>query len=395
MIKTKEQSKLKASAAVFWVCYLAYVAVYLARLNLSAASAALESLGVADKSQIGILGSIFFICFSVGRLVNGYLGDRIEAKYFMVTGLGVIGVSNILIGCTMQPEVMMVLWGVNALGQSSLWGAILRIMVNTYGEEKAAKKTIFLLSATATGSILGLLVGAQSVKWFGVRFAFYIPGLIALVSGLLVLVTAKETVTQQRDKKGAFHLLQEKEIFLALVPSILHGVIKDNLTLWVTLYFVDKFNLGLNTAAIVSFAVPIMGLLGRFSYNPIYNKTGKNENKAALAAFGVIAACAFLLGTTNPAVAVAAVLLSVISAAVMVVNTSYLSIFCIRYAEKNAVSVVSGIVDFFVYMGAGIGSAVFGYMIKTGGYELMFAVWAVVALAGAVFLWMLEKRKHK
>ncbi|MCQ2433234.1 MAG: hypothetical protein MJ175_11580, partial [Clostridia bacterium] len=49
------------------------------------------------------------------------------------------------------------------------------------------------------------------------------------------------------------------------------------------------------------------------------------------------------------------------------------------------VSSVSGIMDFATYLGAGIGSAVYGWSITKFGYEPMYASWAIFSVL-SIFL---------
>ena len=60
---------------IFWVVYLAYTSIYVARINLSMAGPELISGGVLDTVQLGLLGSVFSTVFASGRLINGGLSD--------------------------------------------------------------------------------------------------------------------------------------------------------------------------------------------------------------------------------------------------------------------------------------------------------------------------------
>ena len=70
------------------------------------------------------------------------------------------------------------------------------------------------------------------------------------------------------------------------------------------------------------------------------------------------------------------------------INTSFLSIFPLRFAEKNLVSSVSGIADFATYLGAAIASAVYGFWIEggTAGYLYMFLSWTTLSILSIVLL---------
>ena len=77
------------------MCFLAYLAVYLARNILSTVTPAMQAQGFT-KNGIGLASSIYFYSYAVGQLINGAIGDKIKAKYMMSFGLAFAGISNLL-----------------------------------------------------------------------------------------------------------------------------------------------------------------------------------------------------------------------------------------------------------------------------------------------------------
>ena len=64
------------------------------------------------------------------------------------------------------------------------------------------------------------------------------------------------------------------------------------------------------------------------------------------------------------------------------INTSFLSIYPLRYLESGNVSSVSGVMDFSTYLGAGIASMCYGVVIEYFVYVPMFVSWAVLSVVG-------------
>ena len=56
---------------------------------------------------------------------------------------------------------------------------------------------------------------------------------------------------------------------------------------------------------------------------------------------------------------------------------------------------ISGVLDFVAYLGAGIGSTVFGLTIDRYGYGMMFASWAVMSVIGGVIMYLLVRKLKK
>ena len=169
----------------------------------------------------------------------------------------------------------------------------------------------------------------------------------------------------------------------AVWPSLLHGMIKDSVSLWMTVFFADRYGLDLGQMAFYILFIPVIGLIARIAYPFFYRILGEDEEKTALYALLVTAAAsAFLLsGIGGPVPAI--VCLSLIYAATSMVNTSYISVFPIRYAETGNVASASGLLDFVTYLGHGIGSLLFGFLIARCGYGIMFALWCAAAVLAA------------
>lgn len=90
--------------------------------------------------------------------------------------------------------------------------------------------------------------------------------------------------------------------------------------------------------------------------------------------------------------AVAVLLLSLIYAAVSVINTSIVSIYPMQYSKSGNTASVSGIMDFATYLGAGVSSFIYGIAVKNFGYLPMFTSWAVTSAIALIILIKIKKR---
>ena len=382
----------------FLVCYLAYTAIYIARVNLSIVSPELKSMEMLDAAEIGMLGSVFSVVYACGRMINGYIGDKQPPWLMMSVGLFFAGISNILIGFFPPFVGILLLWGVNAFSQSMLWSSVLKIVSSIYDEQTAKKKTSYIVTSVAMGNILGIVLNTVVINQFGARFAFIIPGGLTLVfCALIILATRKVKcdVNVKKEHKPMLQLFKEKEMKLAIIPALLHGVMKDNISLWMTVFFVDTYNIDLSKTAGFILFIPIIGFFGRLVYPACYKFFKEDEHKVSV--FGFLVCFIAALPICFKVHEIIAVLcLSLIYTAASVINTSMLSIFPMHYIKTGNVSSVSGIMDFATYFGAGLGSVVYGFVIdNTGKYALMYASWAVISLVSIFILKPLIKNSKK
>lgn len=389
----------KKTLWVMVLCYLAYTSIYIARLNLSTASPELQKT-ILDSTQIGLLGSVFSIVYACGRLLNGMLSDRVPPYVMIMTGLFFVGVANIAIGFFPPFLAILLLWGVNAFAQSMLWSSVLEIVSTLYDPETAKKKASYMVTTVATGNVLGILISTYLVSHLGVGYAFVIPGIITILFAILILVSARDIRPEVKVKNhlSMLHLLGQKDVKTLLIPTFFHGVIKDNISLWMVLYFVSRFSIDLKASAAFVLFIPLIGFVGRLIHPFLYRICKENEHSVSFVGFMgcILFAIPLFLDLVTPLVA--AVCLSVIYAAVSVINTSMLSIFPLRYAKTGNVASVSGMLDFLTYGGAGVSSVIYGALIDRFGqigYVPMYLSWAVISAISLVFLYMLIRNDSR
>ena len=372
---------------IFSVCYLAYLFIYVARLNLSMAAPGLKDLQILSMEQIGLLGSAFSVVYACGRLFSGMLSDRIAPWKMISAGLVLCGVSNLCFGLFPPFPAILLLWGVNALAQSMLWGSILRILSAIYPASEAKKRASYMATTVASGNLVGILLNSALINRFGLAWAFVVPGGITLVISLLVVCNTRhvQPAIEQKQQQNFSGLLKKPSVRHMLVPALIHGVLKDNISLWMAVYVMDSFGVDLEQSSYYILLIPILGFVARMVAPELYRLAGEREQPVLAWGFAACIGGALLLVFLAASPWVAIVYLSLVYMAVSVMNGCFLSFFPLRFAGENAVASVSGIMDFATYLGTGISSMVFGVLIEGYGYNAMFLTWAVLCTIGLLF----------
>ncbi len=374
--------KKSRKAIIFAICYIAYTSIYIARLNLSMASPGLMEDGILTKAQIGILGSVFSVIYASGRLINGRLADNQPPYRMICTGLILAGAANLTFGAFPPFVGMVLLWSLNALAQSMLWSSILCVLSTIHDEAEAKKRTSLMVTSVAFGNIAGILVSTAIISNIGLNFAFLIPGGFTIIMGAAVFASIHKIPAPSYGEKdgkpskgSALSPKKRRELLINLIPALLHGVMKDNISLWMTVYFVDTFGIDLESSAYFVLFIPAVGFVGRMLYPMLYKFCRENESLVSTIGFAVCLASALPLciGVGSPSLAM--LLLGLIYAAVSIINTGFLSIYPLHFVNEGRVATVSGIMDFVTYLGAGIASIIYGYI----GYIPMFVSWVVVS----------------
>lgn len=378
----------KQTSRIFLVCYFAYLFIYVARLNLSMAAPGLKEAAVLSMEQIGMLGSMFSVVYACGRLLSGILSDRCPPWKMISFGLVLCGVSNICFGLFPPFGAILLLWGVNAFAQSMLWGSVLRILSAVYPESIAKKRASYMATAVAAGNLVGILLNTGLINRFGTAWAFLVPGGITLVMSLLVAVNTHHVLPPAvpASNRGFLLLLKNREVTQMLLPALFHGVMKDNISLWMTVYIMDTFGVDLQQSSGYVLLIPTVGFFARILAPEFYRMVKEQDRPLLLWGFAFSAGGALLLVLWAYSAWLAILYLSLIYTAVSVMNGCFLSFFPMRFAKDGYVASVSGVMDFATYLGTGISSIFYGMMIERYGYGSMFISWAVLCGLGLLLL---------
>ena len=387
---------------IYLIVYLAYTSIYISRVNLSASETALEALSLFDAAGYGLLGGLFSTVYSVGRLVNGRIGDKAPPWLMLTVGLSVAGVANIGVGLLPPYAGILILWCTNAYAQSMLWSSVLCVVSAIYSGPGLKRMTSLMVTAVATGNIASILICKWLIGALGVSAAFLVPGALNILLGIVVFfatgrIRPTESVVNKKEHISMLSLLKSRDMLLMCIPSVLHGVMKENVTVWMVVYAAVMFGADLSESAYYVLLIPLIGLVGRLAYPFALRVAGERENSVALFGFALCLLASVLLLFSSLGLAVAVVALGVVYAATSMVNTSITSIYPMRYLESGNVSSVSGLLDFASYLGAGVSSAVYGVVIKNFGYQPMFISWiaASVVSFGALILVGYFRKKDK
>ena len=354
----------KENTRIFCVCYVAYMFIYVARLNLSMAAPGLRDLQILSMEQIGLLGSAFSVIYACGRLLSGILSDRIAPWKMISVGLTLCGISNICFGLFPPFAAILLLWGANALAQSMLWGSVLRMLSSIYPEAVAKKRASYMGTTSAAGNLVGILLNSALINRFGLSWAFLVPGGITLVMSLFVVCNTRQVRPEVQETT--------KQPFAGLLKTPAIGKMVN-----------------LEQSSYYILLIPALGFVAKMLAPECYRLAGEREKVVLTWGFVICGANALMLVFLAGAAWQAVLYLSLIYMAVAVMNAFFLSYFPLQFAREGAVASVSGIMDFVTYLGTGISSMVFGVLIEGYGYGSMFVTWAV--LCGITLL--LQKKK--
>ncbi len=384
--------KTKTNSSALFIATLAYIAyscVYICRLNISVAAVYICQDGYMNETQIGILSGLFLASYAAGKLLLGRVGDRIQPKILIISGLFLCSLTNLLFGFFPPIPVLYLLWLLNGLAQSLIWGPILRIVSSHFAPEKRTVVLSFLATCVGVGSILGVGIATAGISLTkNVSSAFFIPSALTFTVTLIFLffVHDKSEKNTGGTALSSKELLCDKAFRRMSLPAFLHGIIKDNINTWMCLFFASVYNLDLENLAFYIFLVPLLTLAGRVLFIPCLKLFRNNENHVASFSLATTAILMAALSTGVLPMWAALATFSLSACAVSMANTTMLTVYPTRYLERGGVSLSASYMDVLTYSGASAGSLVFGAVVNSFGYSPMFISWTAIALVSSIAL---------
>lgn len=115
---TPKERFYRIRLATFISATCGYALYYVCRLSMNIVRKPIVENGLFTETELGIIGSCLFFVYAVGKMANGFLADRCNARRFMATGLLLTAIVNLLLGFSNMFIVFAVLWGLNGWFQS-------------------------------------------------------------------------------------------------------------------------------------------------------------------------------------------------------------------------------------------------------------------------------------
>ena len=186
-MKSIVKTDSKRENKIIFICWLAYTAAYVGRLNFNASIVAIISdLGVT-KADAGLVSSFFFFAYGAGQLINGILSKRYNAKIMIFLSLIFSSVFNLLMPLSNDISVMKYIWLGNGIVQSVLWSTLIKTLSDFLSDQKLPKAILAMSTTVAIGTFLAYGVSSVSVKNGNWQTVFYIAAAVVFVSAFIWL----------------------------------------------------------------------------------------------------------------------------------------------------------------------------------------------------------------
>ena len=424
---TKEEyKKFKKYAWLMLISFgLTYLFFYNGRQNINLVLDLMSQELVKDPTSaygtMGLVTSALFWCYAFGQLVSGRLGAFFGYKKFMIFGVISSAILNFIISFQTSIPVIAILWGLNGFCQSTVWANGLGVLNKWWPKEKrgfaSGLATAFTgMAQVVTYLTISLCLVLTDNDW---RSAFrypMIPMVLVLIAFVFFFKTGPEEIglkafseenealnrkdaelAERIAKKNYFYpyllLFKQPKVILFCFISAIAGIGRYGLLTWIPSYFQTELGLSVKDGLMSTILLPIGHACAMFLFPLITDKVFKGKREPMI----IIASIVTFLGMiTFPFIKnqfFASVMLFVVGVSCMV--TGVIWALAGDMGGKTLSSTVVGVLDWAVYMGAALQSALFGFMIDLLGWSAIFITIGVLYILMLVLTLFAKNIKMK
>lgn len=370
----------KKDSRIIFICWLAYTAAYVGRLNYSASLVAIVSdLGIT-KPQAGLVSSCFFFAYGAGQLLNGILSKYYNPKKMIFGSLFISSILNILMPISSDISVMKYIWLANGIVQSVLWSTLIKT-ISDFVSDKNVSKAIFVMSTTvAAGTFTAYGISALCVKFASWHITFYIASAVLLVSSFIWVMLygngSKATVVARENGEK---IKMSRGMIIAIIImafcGIANGFIKDGINTWVPSVLYEEFDVSQSFSILLTLLLPLLSMFGTGLANKIHTKIQSHSRMNQIFYFAAALLCAGIIVSLKfKSIAFIMVCFIGVACTMAMINNVITSMFPLDNRKLLGAGFAAGLLNTFCYVGSTITSYSLGAVSDKFGWNAVFVI---------------------
>ncbi len=361
-----------------------YALYYVCRLSMNIVRKPIVDDGVFTESQLGIIGSCLFFVYAVGKLANGFLADRCNARRFMATGLLLTALVNLVLGMTDMFVVFAILWGLNGWFQSMGAPAGVVSLNRWYSSRDRGTYYGFWSASHNLGEAITFITIALLVSWSGWRYGMLGAGVIGLLGFGMLLLFMRDTPQSQgfllcqdtgisgaKERGDDFNnaqkaVLRNPAIWILALASAFMYISRYAVNSWGVFYLEAQKGYDTLDASLIISISSVCGIVGTVASGIISDKLFRGSRNVPALIFGlmnVVALCIFLLVPGKHFwLDVTAMVLFGLGIGILICFLG--GLMAVDIAPRAAAGAALGVVGIASYLGAGLQDVMNGMLIE-------------------------------
>jgi OPA family glycerol-3-phosphate transporter-like MFS transporter/OPA family sugar phosphate sensor protein UhpC-like MFS transporter len=173
---------------------VAYALFYFVRKNLSVAMPVMEEQLGITKSSLGLFLTLHGLIYGLSKFGNGIVGDRANARTFLVTGLVLSALCNVAFGLSSGVIAFGLVWMLNGWFQGMGFPPCARLMTHWFPPRRLATvMSVWNISHSIGAGAVVILCGYLVTHYNDWRLCFLVPAALAIAGAFVLAFTLRDT----------------------------------------------------------------------------------------------------------------------------------------------------------------------------------------------------------
>ncbi|MCX8038056.1 MAG: MFS transporter [Candidatus Sumerlaeia bacterium] len=411
--------------------FLGYAMFYLVRNNMSPVVKDMEVALQYTRAQMGNIAAMTALSYGLGKFVMGALSDRSNPRVFMACGLLATALCNFAFGAAADYNIHLALWTLNGFVQGMGWPPCGRSMGHWFSErERGLTFSIWNTSHNLGGGIAGYVAGWAAAHFGGWQWAFFLPGILALVGagylfwrlrdtpqsvGLPPIEEYNQDYPERRGTDGDLerelttrellfqYVLINKWVWLLAFANFFAYVARYSMLDWGPTYLREVKGATLMQGGLAVMVLEFGGIPSTILFGWLSDLAGGRRGMVAtLCMIPILAAFTTILFTPAGYLWLDMWMLAIVGCFIYPV-INFIVIIALDLVGKKAIGTAAGFIGLFGYLGRAAHNKYSGEMLHylTGIYGIhtawivvitAFLACSVLALVLLAFTWRLKPR---
>ncbi len=393
---------------IFAISWLSYFSYYFTRKNWSVVKSSVGDEFGVDANALKNVDTLYLGAYAVGQFASGALGDVIGPRRMLAVGMLASAVLAVVFGLSDIFAILVLLYGLNGLAQSTGWSNNGRLMASWFSTKERGVVMGWWATCYQVGGIAAVLLASKILALSGSWRVAYVGNalwvaVVAIAIYLLVRDHPSDLGFPDPDADNLEHKVLDdtrktKRAWRSILSQPLVWCLGGNyfclkltrysLLFWFPYYLNKELGYDVETAGYVSTSFEIGGVLGVIAAGLLADKVFGKRRVAVAATCTALLALAFVLYGHVAELGVVANFLAMMLVGALLFGPDSLVSGAVAQdvGGPRAAALACGIVNGLGSIGAVLQGYVVVHISQTYGWDALFVFFQVVAVIGALFL---------
>ena len=400
---------------ILYSIIIGYATFYFCRQNFNIAMPVLIDSFGTSKTQIGWILSTASIVYGVGKLCNGLLSDRSNARVFMVFGLAAVGAITLLLGFSTSITALGILWIINNWFQSMGWPPATKMLTHWYAQKELGMKWALGTTSNQIGGAIAMVVCGYLVEAYGWEMAFIVPGIVALLVSIFLFNRLRNSpqdvdlpvveeykeceIIDLNPNSLLTHELMKmvfynRQIWYISLANMCVYIVRFGIIFWAPVFLHELKGASLSSAGWQVAYYEILGLIGGITAGWMSDKRFKGKRGPVGAIFMFFLAISLILFWLIPNDYNVLSVIALALAGFFVAGPQVLiGVATADFTNKKAVGTANGFAGLFGYIGSALAGICVGWIVDNVGWNGVFMFFIISSFLGVIFF-ILSNSNH-